>query len=79
MEYLTLKEVSKRTGVSEPTLRRWCAEGRISEAQRSPIRTGKGQAWLIPDTAEIPIPKDEGKRAEKYEFSPKNEGLTELA
>lgn len=79
MQLLTLKEVSQRTGVSEPTLRRWCAEGKIPDAQRSPIKTGKGQAWLIPDTAEIPIPKDEGKRAEKYEFLPKNDEITEFA
>lgn len=79
MQLLTLKEVSQRTGVSEPTLRRWCADGRIPEAQRSPIKTGKGQAWLIPETAEIPTPAEEGRRAEKYKESPKNEVITEFA
>ncbi len=79
MQLLTLKEVSQRTGVSEPTLRRWCAEGRIPEALRSPIKTGKGQAWLIPDTAEIPVPAEEGKRSPNYENPPKNGGLTEFA
>lgn len=78
MQLLTLKEVSDRTGVSIPTLRRWCAEGRIKEAVQSPIKTGTGRAWLIPDTAEIPVPAEEGKRAENYK-PPKKEGLIEFA
>lgn len=77
--YLTLKQISEKHGVSVATLRRWIAEKKIDGAKQSQFKIGAGYAWLIPENAEIPIPIEEGKRSPNYNQSPKNEGLTEFA
>jgi hypothetical protein len=73
----TIKQVSDRTGISTATLRRWIAEGKIKGAERSQIKIGSGNVWLLPDDVEIPEPEEAGKRHPNY-VTPKNEGLTQL-
>lgn len=48
MEYLNASEVAKKWGVSERSVRNYCAEGRINGAK---MESG---VWLIPSTAEKP-------------------------
>lgn len=78
MQLLTLKEVSKRHGVSVATLRRWIAQGDIPTAQQSQIKIGSGYVWLIPDDTEIPTPEAAGKRHPNYINTPKNAGLMQF-
>ena len=48
MEYISVAEASKKWGVSERSVRGYCAEGKIDGA----FLTGK--TWNIPETAEKP-------------------------
>lgn len=48
MEFISVSEAAKRWGVSERSVRNYCAQGRITEA----FLTGK--TWNIPTTAEKP-------------------------
>ncbi len=52
MNYLSVTEVAKKWGISERSVRNYCAEGRIDGA----FLTGK--TWNIPDTAVKPIRKN---------------------
>lgn len=49
MKYLTIKETAVRWGVSERTVNKLCAEGRVEGAQKF------GSVWSIPEDAEKPI------------------------
>ena len=48
MKYISVAETAKRWGVSERSVRGYCAEGKIDDA----FLTGK--TWNIPETAEKP-------------------------
>ena len=48
MKYISVAETAKRWGVSERSVRGYCAEGKIDGA----FLTGK--TWNIPETAEKP-------------------------
>ena len=49
MNYLTVKEVSKRWNISERSVRDYCLKGRVPGALLD------GKTWLIPDTCDKPI------------------------
>ena len=51
MNYITVNAASKKWGISERSVRNYCAEGRVSGA----ILVGK--TWMIPEEAEKPIRK----------------------
>ena len=46
--YISIREASRRWGVSERRVNQYCAEGRISGASRS------GRSWAIPEDAKKP-------------------------
>lgn len=60
MNYNTLKELSKQSGVSMATLRRWCSEGKIEGAILA------ANAWFVPKGATLPTIQPAGKRAPAY-------------
>lgn len=49
MEYLTVKEVGKKWGVTARMVNYYCSAGRIKGA------TKKGNLWLVPNNAERPF------------------------
>lgn len=49
MKNLTVKEVATRWGISERSLRNYCAQGRVTGAQR------QAGVWQIPENAEKPV------------------------
>ncbi len=49
MKYLTIKETAVRWGISERTVNKLCAEGRVEGAEKF------GSVWSIPEDAEKPI------------------------
>ena len=51
MNYISVTKAAKKWGISERSVRNYCAEGRVSGA----ILVGK--TWMIPETAEKPIRK----------------------
>lgn len=51
MDYMTLKEASIKWGVSSRQINYYCAEGRISGAEKI------GSLWLIPKDAKKPLDK----------------------
>ena len=51
MDYISVLEAAKRWGLSERSVRNYCAQGRIPGA----LLTGK--TWNIPETAEKPARK----------------------
>lgn len=51
MDYITLKEASKKWGISARQINYYCSAGRISGAEK------KGTVWLIPINAEKPADK----------------------
>ncbi len=57
MSYLSVAEVAKKWGISERSVRNYCAEGRIDGA----FLTGK--TWNVPDTAEKPLRKNSSEKA----------------
>ena len=48
MDYMTLKEASKKWGISPRMINYYCASGRISGSEKM------GTVWLIPKSAEKP-------------------------
>ena len=48
MSYITVQEAAKKWGISERLVRRYCAEGRISDLEQY------GGVWQIPDDAQKP-------------------------
>ena len=59
LKYISVADTAKKWGVSERTVRNYCADGKIPEA----FLTGK--TWNIPDTAQRP------ERANKRSDAPK--------
>ena len=57
MSYISVKEASKKWGITERVVRQYCADGRIPGA----FITGK--TWNIPDTAEKPGRKPRRRKA----------------
>ena len=51
MNYISVYEAAKKWGISERSVRNYCAEGRVSGA----VLVGK--TWMIPENAEKPIRK----------------------
>ena len=49
MEYLTVKEIGERWGVTARMINYYCSTGRISGAIK------KGNLWLVPKDAKKPI------------------------
>lgn len=78
MNKITIKQMSERTGISVPTLRRWCVAGDIPGAEQSQFKIGAGYAWLIPEDAVLPTPEEVGKRSPNYEKNPKNDEISEF-
>ena len=51
MQYLSVKEVSKKWGYSESTIRKWCKEGLIKVIIGAEKKNGH---WQIPFNAQCP-------------------------
>ena len=51
MEYLSIAEVAKKWGLSERSVRNYCAEGRVDGARLV------GKTWFVPETTERPSRK----------------------
>ena len=51
MNYISVAEAAKKWGISERSVRNYCAEGRVSGAFLV------GKTWMIPESAEKPIRK----------------------
>ncbi|NLL79337.1 MAG: helix-turn-helix domain-containing protein [Clostridiales bacterium] len=49
MDYMTLKEASKKWGISPRMINYYCSSGRIIGAEKM------GTVWLIPKGAEKPL------------------------
>lgn len=56
MEYLTVKEIAEKWGISGRRVNSLCNEGRIVGAEK------KGSMWLIPKDAEKPVDLRYGKK-----------------
>jgi len=54
MEYLTVKEVGDKWGLTSRMVNYYCSSGRIKGAIK------KGNLWLVPESAEKPM---DGRRA----------------
>lgn len=48
MEYLTVKEIGEKWGITSRMVNNYCASGRIPGAIK------KGNLWLVPDDAKKP-------------------------
>jgi hypothetical protein len=48
MIYISVAEAAKKWGISERSVRNYCAEGRVAGARLS------GKTWEIPEVAEKP-------------------------
>lgn len=59
MEYLTVKEVGKKWGISSRMVNVYCSNDRIPGAVK------KGNLWLIPDDAEKPVDNRYKKNVEE--------------
>ena len=58
MEYLSIKQISEKWGISVRRIQTLCSDGRIHGAQKI------GYSWIIPLDAEKP--KDERIKSGKY-------------
>ena len=58
MIYISVAEAAKKWGISERSVRNYCAEGRVAGARLS------GKTWEIPEVAEKPkwAPRSDKKR-----------------
>ena len=52
MEYLTVKEVAERWGITSRMVTVYCSDGRLPGAVK------KGNLWLVPEDAEKPDDKE---------------------
>ena len=55
MDIISVKEWAEKHGVSERTVRNYCAQGKIEGAQIV------GKTWNIPADVEPPLRKNKGK------------------
>ncbi len=51
MQYLSVKEVAKKWGYSDETIRKWCREGLITITVGAEKKSGR---WQIPADAKCP-------------------------
>ena len=56
MEYLTVKEVAERWGITSRMVTVYCSDGRLPGAVK------KGNLWLVPENAEKP---DDNRKKKK--------------
>ena len=47
MEYISVAQMAKKWGISERSVRNYCAQGRIADAKLI------GKTWYIPEDAQI--------------------------
>lgn len=75
MKYLTIKETAVRWGVSERTVNKLCADGRVEGALKF------GSVWSIPEDAEKPIDPRKLKKlqAEAFESVAQTEKIMRVA
>lgn len=59
MDYLTVKEVGEKWGISSRMVNIYCSSGRILGAIK------KGNLWLIPDNSVKPVDNRFKKRSEE--------------
>ena len=64
MEYLTVKEIAEKWGISERRLQTRCKEGRVEGSKRF------GRSWAIPEDAVKPV--DRRIKSGKYMKGKKN-------
>ena len=58
MGYISVAEASKRWGISERSVRKYCAEGRVEGAALV------GKTWTVPEGAEKPTRKNAKSKSE---------------
>lgn len=70
MEYLTVKEIAEKWGISERRLQTMCKEGIVEGSKRF------GRSWAIPEDAVKPI--DRRIKSGKYMKDKKTRKMTEV-
>lgn len=70
MEYLTVKEIAEKWGISERCLQTMCKEGIVEGSKRF------GRSWAIPEDAVKPV--DRRIKSGKYMKDKKTRKMTEV-
>ena len=70
MEYLTVKEIAEKWGISERRLQTMCKEGLVEGSKRV------GRSWAIPEDAVKPV--DRRIKSGKYMKDKKTRKMTEV-
>lgn len=70
MEYLTVKEIAEKWGISERRLQTMCKEGIVDGSKRF------GRSWAIPEDAVKPV--DRRIKSGKYMKDKKTRKMTEV-
>ena len=70
MEYLTVKEIAEKWGISERRLQTMCKEGIVEGSKRF------GRSWAIPEDAIKPV--DRRIKSGKYMKDKKTRKMTEV-
>ena len=70
MEYLTVKEITEKWGISERRLQTMCKEGIVEGSKRF------GRSWAIPEDAVKPV--DRRIKSGKYMKDKKTRKMTEV-
>ena len=70
MEYLTVKEIAEKWGISERRLQTMCKEGIVEGSKRF------GRSWAIPEDAVKPV--DRRIKSGKYMKDKKTRKMTEV-
>ena len=70
MEYLTVKEIAEKWGISERRLQTMCKEGIVEGSKRF------GRSWAIPEDAAKPV--DRRIKSGKYMKDKKTRKMTEV-
>ena len=70
MEYLTVKEIAEKWGISERRLQTMCKEGIVEGSRRF------GRSWAIPEDAVKPV--DRRIKSGKYMKDKKTRKMTEV-
>ena len=70
MEYLTVKEIAEKWGISERRLQTMCKEGIVEGSKRF------GRSWAIPEDAVKPV--DRRIKSGKYIKDKKTRKMTEV-
>ncbi len=68
---LTTSQVAERLGVSQPTVKLWCRQGKFAQAEIE--QTTRGPVWQIPETDLIGFePPKRGRIPNKASTQPAN-------